>query len=47
MSTQTDRYGWGVWYPSMAFFGLVGGCAMLVVMRKQKLMALKAQAKAG
>lgn len=31
-----DRYGWGVWYPSMAFFGLVGGCAMLVVMRKQK-----------
>ncbi len=42
-----DHYGWGVWYPSMAFFGVVGGCAMLVVMRKQKLMALKAQAKAG
>ncbi len=34
-----DRYGWGVWYPSMAFFGVIGGCAMLVVMRKQKLMA--------
>ena len=40
-----DRYSWGVWYPSMAFFGLVGGCAMLVVMRKQKKMTHKAQSK--
>ena len=31
-----DRYGWGVWYPTMASFGAIGGCAMLLVMRKQK-----------
>jgi OPA family glycerol-3-phosphate transporter-like MFS transporter len=37
-----DKYGWGVWYPTMAGFGFVGGCAMLMVKRKQKL--LKAQA---
>ena len=30
------KYGWGVWYPTMAFFGIVGGIAMLLVMRKQK-----------
>lgn len=34
-----DKYGWGVWYPTMAGFGFVGGCAMLMVMRKQKLLA--------
>ena len=22
-----DRYGWGVWYPIMASFGAIGGCA--------------------
>ena len=37
-------YGWGTWYPTMAGFGIIGGCAMLVVMRKQKLMALHAKA---
>jgi OPA family glycerol-3-phosphate transporter-like MFS transporter len=37
-----DRYGWGVWYPLMAGFGFIGGCAMLLVMRKQKLLALPA-----
>lgn len=37
-----DKYGWGVWYPTMAGFGLVGGCAMLMVMRKQKLLKTKA-----
>ena len=31
-----DQYGWGVWYPTMASFGAIGGCAMLMVMRKQK-----------
>jgi len=34
-----DKYGWGVWYPTMAGFGFVGGLAMLLVMRKQKQMA--------
>ena len=36
-----DKYGWGTWYPSMAFFGIIGGCAMLMVMSKQKLLAGK------
>lgn len=36
-----DRHGWGVWYPTMAMFGLIGGCAMLLVMAKQKRMAGK------
>ncbi|NOS69567.1 MAG: MFS transporter [Verrucomicrobia bacterium] len=39
-----DKYGWGVWYPTMAGFGFVGGCAMLMVMRKQKLMKAKVAA---
>ena len=34
-----DKYGWGVWYPTMATFGIIGGCAMLLVMRKQKVIA--------
>lgn len=29
-----DRYGWGVWYPTMASFGLIGGCLMWAVHRK-------------
>ncbi len=33
-----DRHGWGVWYPIMASFGAIGGCSMLLVMRKQKRM---------
>ncbi|MDQ6859926.1 MAG: MFS transporter [Verrucomicrobiota bacterium] len=33
-----DHYGWSVWYPTMASFGAIGGCAMLAVMRKQKRM---------
>src|SRR5205085_3344625 len=24
-----ERYGWGIWYPTMASFGVIGGCAML------------------
>jgi MFS transporter, OPA family, glycerol-3-phosphate transporter len=31
-----DKYGWGVWYPTMALFGIVGGIAMVLVMRKQR-----------
>jgi OPA family glycerol-3-phosphate transporter-like MFS transporter len=31
-----QTYGWGVWYPTMASFGVIGGCAMLLVMRKQR-----------
>lgn len=33
-----ERYGWGIWYPTMASFGVIGGCAMLLVMRKQRRM---------
>jgi OPA family glycerol-3-phosphate transporter-like MFS transporter len=29
-----DKHGWGVWYPMMAGFGAIGGCSMLLVMRK-------------
>jgi sugar phosphate permease len=31
-----DRYGWGVWFPTMAAFGIIGGVAMILVMRKQR-----------
>ncbi len=34
-----DKYGWGVWYPTMAGFGFIGAFAMLMVMRKQRLIA--------
>ena len=34
-----DHYGWVVWYPTMAGFGVIGGCAMLLVMLKQKRLA--------
>lgn len=37
-----DKYGWGIWYPTMAGFGFIGGCAMLLVMRKQRAMKAKA-----
>ena len=37
-----DKYGWGMWYPVMVVFGILGGVAMLLVMRKQRL--LKASA---
>lgn len=30
-----DRHGWGVWYPTMAGFGIIGGISMLLVKRKQ------------
>ena len=34
-----DQYGWVTWYPTMILFGVIGGCAMLFVMRKQRLLA--------
>jgi MFS transporter, OPA family, glycerol-3-phosphate transporter len=37
-----DRYGWGTWYPTMTVFGVVGVVAMLLVMRKQRLLAQQA-----
>jgi sugar phosphate permease len=40
-----DAYGWSVWYPTMAGFGFLGGCAMLLVMRKQQLLAKLARKK--
>src|SRR2546423_5153559 len=33
-----DHFGWSTWYPTMASFGAIGGCSMLLVMRKQRLM---------
>jgi OPA family glycerol-3-phosphate transporter-like MFS transporter len=41
-----DRFGWGVWYPTMASFGIIGGCSMLFVMRKQRLMLRSGDARA-
>lgn len=41
-----DKYGWGVWYPTMASFGAIGGCSMLLVMRKQKRMSAAGDARA-
>jgi sugar phosphate permease len=38
-----EKYGWGIWYPTMASFGMIGGCAMLFVMRKQRRMAAAAK----
>jgi OPA family glycerol-3-phosphate transporter-like MFS transporter len=34
-----DKYGWGVWYPTMAAFGVLGGSAMWRVMLKQRRLA--------
>ena len=34
-----DKFGWGAWYPTMVVFGVIGVGAMLLVMRKQKLLA--------
>jgi OPA family glycerol-3-phosphate transporter-like MFS transporter len=35
MGQLLDKYGWVTWFPAMAGFGFIGGCAMLLVMRKQ------------
>ncbi len=39
-----DKYGWGVWYPTMAGFGFIGGCAVVMVIRKQRLLQTAAAA---
>ena len=31
-----DKFDWGVWYPTMAGFGIIGGVAMWLVMKKQR-----------
>lgn len=31
-----DRYGWNAWYPAMSAFGLIGGTAMVLLIRKQR-----------
>jgi OPA family glycerol-3-phosphate transporter-like MFS transporter len=36
-----DKYGWGTWYPTMAVFAVIGVGAMLLVMRKQRLLTSK------
>ncbi|MGZ5529531.1 MAG: MFS transporter, partial [Limisphaerales bacterium] len=39
------KYKWAAWFPSMVVFGIIGGCAMLFVMRKQRLMKEAAERK--
>ena len=41
MGKLLDKYSWAAWFPTMAGFGALGGIAMIMVMRKQRL--LKAQ----
>ena len=41
-----DKYGWGLWYPTMASFGAIGGCSMLLVMRKRKRMTAEGDPRA-
>lgn len=36
------KYGWAAWFPTMAGFGLLGAFAMLLVMRKQRLISRQA-----
>jgi len=43
MGWLLDKYGWVTWFPAMAGFGAIGGCAMLLVMRKQRLLARRAE----
>jgi OPA family glycerol-3-phosphate transporter-like MFS transporter len=42
MGWLLDTYGWATWFPAMAGFGFIGGCAMLLVMRKQKRLSARA-----
>lgn len=35
MGWLLDKYGWGTWFPAMAGFGLLGGFAMILVMKRQ------------
>jgi OPA family glycerol-3-phosphate transporter-like MFS transporter len=40
MGWLLDHYGWVTWFPAMAGFGVAGGCAMLLVMKRQKKFAV-------
>jgi len=42
LDATKEQHGWLYWYVIMAAFGVLGGIAMLLVMRKQKVMARKA-----
>jgi OPA family glycerol-3-phosphate transporter-like MFS transporter len=44
MGKLLDKYGWITWFPAMAGFGFLGGLAMLLVIRKQRLLARDAAA---
>jgi sugar phosphate permease len=39
LDATKEQYGWTFWYAIMAGFGVLGGIAMLMVMKKQKRMA--------
>jgi OPA family glycerol-3-phosphate transporter-like MFS transporter len=41
------HYGWGAWYPTMASCGLIGGFAMVLVMRKQRYLTAQSTLTAG
>jgi sugar phosphate permease len=43
LDATKEQHGWLFWYVIMAAFGVMGGIAMYLVMRKQNLMKQKAQ----
>jgi len=43
MGMLLDKYGWVTWFPAMAGFGFIGGFAMLLVMRKQRILASQSE----
>jgi OPA family glycerol-3-phosphate transporter-like MFS transporter len=47
MGKLLDNYGWVTWFPAMAGFGFVGGCAMWLVIRKQRWLARHPGSHAG
>jgi len=40
MGWLLDKFGWATWFPAMAGFGLAGGFAMILVMKRQKKLAI-------
>jgi len=44
LDATKDEHGWLYWYVIMAGFGVMGGIAMLLVMRKQRWMKARAEA---
>lgn len=41
MGRLIDKFGWTVWLPSMAIFGIIGGAFMIAVMRRHKRLTLQ------